>query len=168
MGNQCSEMKAQYRAQPEAISKVVVPTAANPQPPVLSDHLKEGPTKVSRELISRTVATLYFLYWRPFPLDHAILTTFPSEWLKILAKDLVCKALILPLVILMTFSKINGIIFIHWTCKFVGLRQFVLTVGLYLSVRNHIIILWMSFSSISGHLIFGSILLSGSDSNPYG
>ena len=45
MGNQSSEMKAQFRAQPEAISKVVA-TASNPQPPVLSDHLREGPTKV--------------------------------------------------------------------------------------------------------------------------
>ena len=50
MANQCSEMKAQYKAEPEAISRVVAPTAAHPQPPVLSDHLKEGPTKVSNKV----------------------------------------------------------------------------------------------------------------------
>lgn len=44
MGNQCSEMKGQFRAEPEAISTVVA-TSANAQPPVLCDHFKDGPTK---------------------------------------------------------------------------------------------------------------------------
>ena len=48
MGNQCSEMKGQFRAEPEAISTVVA-TSANAQPPVLCDHFKDGPTKVYRQ-----------------------------------------------------------------------------------------------------------------------
>ena len=45
MGNQCSEMKATFRANPEAIS-TTISHSGNPQPPKLADHFQEGPTKV--------------------------------------------------------------------------------------------------------------------------
>lgn len=51
MGHQSSEMKDQFQARPEAISRVI-PHSGNPQPPTLADHFTEGPTK---ELIPSTV-----------------------------------------------------------------------------------------------------------------
>ena len=45
MGNQCSEMKAAFRANPETIS-ATISHSGNPQPPKLADHFQEGPTKV--------------------------------------------------------------------------------------------------------------------------
>ena len=45
MGHQSSEMKDQFQARPEAISRVI-PHSGNPQPPTLADHFTEGPTKV--------------------------------------------------------------------------------------------------------------------------
>ena len=45
MGHQQSEMRDQFQARPEAISRVI-PHSGNPQPPTLADHFSEGPTKV--------------------------------------------------------------------------------------------------------------------------
>jgi len=68
MGYQCSEMKAQYMGQPEAISSVI-PHSGNPQPPTLADHFSDGPTK---ELTPSTVNRL--AQGRPFvPQNQAVL-----------------------------------------------------------------------------------------------
>lgn len=45
MGNQCSEMKANYQGKTDTISNIIS-HAGNPQPPTLADHFVEGPTKV--------------------------------------------------------------------------------------------------------------------------
>ena len=45
MGNQKSEMRAQYGSQRDMISRVL--PSNDPQPPTLADHFSEGPTKVS-------------------------------------------------------------------------------------------------------------------------